>query len=211
MIVDRHVTHGPARSAAAAAGPVLAAGGFGTGEAAGQWHLSRLGGIETVWREFTGTGARVGIYDSGVQSTHWDLAANYDAALHVAIDGIVYDGDDRPWSGPHGTAVAGLIAAARNGFGTTGVAYGSSITSVNIFDRYSGEDFGPGVFIGARSAFMPAMAHGSVFDVVNHSWGLSDQIFDPANTRTTPGTFAHALSQTYALLAQTGRGGLGTV
>ena len=39
-----------------------------------QWHLTRLGDIEKIWDEYSGAGVHVGVYDTGVETTHPDLA-----------------------------------------------------------------------------------------------------------------------------------------
>lgn len=178
---------------------------------ASQWYLGLLGGIEKVWADYTGTGVKVGVYDSGVQYTHYDLNDNYDASLHVTVDGITYDGDYRPYSGPHGTSVAGIIAAERNGVGAVGVAYDAGLTGVNIFDPFSGGGTDPGIFINADDLdrFFVAVEQSAKFDVVNHSWG-SNPLYLPDNGRGE-GTFADRLHDAITLAAETGRHGLGTV
>ena len=180
-------------------------------EAAKQWHLGRLGGIEQVWADYTGRGVRVGVYDSGVQYAHWDLNDNYDASLHIVLDGKTYDGDHRPASGPHGTSVAGIIAAERNGQGTVGVAYDARLTGVNIFDPYSGGGRDPGIFVNAPSdLFFRAMNQAAKFDVVNHSWGSNSTFFDASSSRTVAGTFSYGQAEALRYAAENGRGGLGT-
>ncbi|QLQ17488.1 MAG: hypothetical protein HZT43_00095 [Exiguobacterium profundum] len=57
-----------------------------------QWHFSLIGDIETIWDEFDGTGVHVGVFDDGIQYTHPDLAANYDASKHFRYQGVTYDG-----------------------------------------------------------------------------------------------------------------------
>lgn len=176
-----------------------------------QWYLGLLGGIEKVWADYTGSGVKVGVYDSGVQYSHYDLDDNYDASLHVTVDGVTYDGDYRPYSGPHGTSVAGIIAAERNGVGAVGVAYDASLTGVNIFDPFSGGGVDPGIFINADDLdrFFLAVEQSAKFDVVNHSWG-SNPLYLPDNGRGE-GTFADRLHDAITLAAETGRHGLGTV
>ncbi len=53
-----------------------------------QWFYSLIGDIEAVWDDFDGSGVHVGIYDTGVDFNHPDLAGNYDATLHVTVGGI---------------------------------------------------------------------------------------------------------------------------
>ncbi|RZU20324.1 subtilase family protein [Kribbella rubisoli] len=78
----------------------------------------------------------VGINDSGVDDTHPDLAPNFDARDSVScVKNGVPDqtpGIWRPTTSPHGTHVAGTVAAARNGIGIVGVAPGVRIASVKV-------------------------------------------------------------------------------
>lgn len=103
-----------------------------------QWHLSNLGttrasvagydiNVDDAWNDYSGKGLLIGIIDSGVDETHPDLIANYrhDLAWNLPTNepgGAPHDDD--PYA-DHGTAVAGLIAAAANGIGVVGVAYAS--------------------------------------------------------------------------------------
>ncbi|MGJ3627350.1 S8 family serine peptidase [Sphingomonas sp. MMS24-JH45] len=121
-------------------------------------------------------------------------------------------GDYSPFSGPHGTSVAGLIAAAKNGIGTVGVAYDATIGSANIFDPYSGGKLDPGIFINAPDdrPFMEAMRQTAKFDVVNHSWGSTASLYGSQFSRGVEGTFAHRLVDAITFAADTGRGGLRT-
>lgn len=202
-----------ATSSGASATSAFVAPGLTDPEAARQWHLGKLGDIATIWQDFTGKGVKVGVYDSGVQYDHPDLAPNYDASLEVVIDGKRFDGDYVPFSGPHGTSVAGLIAAARDGKGTVGVAYDAGITGVNIFDPYSGGKLDPGIFINAsdQTKFLEAMRQTAKFDVVNHSWGSTASLYGSQFSRGVEGTDAARLVAAITFAADTGRGGLGTV
>lgn len=121
--------------------------------------------IASVWRMgFTGEGVSIGIYDTALDVGHRDLAANVDLSnLVVGKDGLFVDptriaahGDE------HATSVAGIIAAARDGTGLVGVAYGAKITPVDIFGA------------AADEAYMwSALRHQSQFDITNHSWGFA--------------------------------------
>lgn len=178
--------------------------GGGDPELMRQWHLKRLGDIGTIWNDFTGKGVSVGVYDEGVQSAHWDLDGNYDASKHVVIDGQTFDGGIA--SGAHGTSVAGLIAAERNGRGGVGVAYDSKVTGVDIFKSGSSISVNSGDIADVQSALLQA----NQFDVVNHSWGGGNS-YGTDGSRSNPDSFSAFLAQTFEYVAETGRGGLGTI
>jgi subtilisin family serine protease len=78
----------------------------------------------------------VGINDSGVDDTHPDLAPNFDArdSVNCVNNGVpdTTPGGWRPTTSIHGTHVAGIVAAARNGVGIVGVAPGVRIASVKV-------------------------------------------------------------------------------
>ena len=177
-----------------------------------QWHLTRLGDLNAVWQDYTGKDVHVGVYDSGIQYAHWDLGANYDASREVVINGVKFDGDYRPAtetseaSGPHGTSVAGLIAAARNGQGGVGVAYDAKLTGVNIFDPSSP------IFVNGKDSksFFEAVRQSDRYDVTNHSWGGRGPIITAAS-RTTPGSFGYEMVSALSNGTDHGRGGLGTI
>jgi subtilisin family serine protease len=215
---SRYTTWGPetlardaARAAPAATYPAPAS--ITDPFAAEQWHLAKLGDMDAIWRDYTGKGVKVGVYDSGVEYGHEDLAANYDAGLHVVIGGKTFDGDFRPLSGGHGTSVAGLIAASRNGIGAVGVAYDATVTGINIFDPYSGGGLNPGIYVNAtdRTAFVEAMRQAARFDIANHSWGRTLPGYLSSDSRTVAGTEAYDVARAFAYSAVNGRGGLGTI
>jgi len=78
----------------------------------------------------------VGVLDSGIQSSHPDLAPNFDAADSVNCSDAGHPdlnpANYEPTTSGHGTHVAGTIAAARNGIGTVGVAPNVRIASVKV-------------------------------------------------------------------------------
>ncbi|WP_291412141.1 S8 family serine peptidase [Actinophytocola sp.] len=79
----------------------------------------------------------VGVLDSGVDPSHPELKAALDPALSAGCLSGVADTSPKAWvptASPHGTHVAGTIAAADDGRGTTGVAPGVRIASVKVVD-----------------------------------------------------------------------------
>jgi len=168
-----------------------------------QWHfglLGRLGfgtaadttGIERIWASYTGAGIRVGIWDDGIESSHWDLSANYDPSRHVSVGGSLNDGQPVSASYAHGTSVAGLIAADNNGLGGVGGAFDASLTGVRIFGGSDDINLAWARYLSTLDAL-------SNFDVTNHSYG------------GFPDWVATADVNKFRLASVQGRGGLGTV
>jgi Ca2+-binding RTX toxin-like protein len=170
-----------------------------------QWHFGLLGDINTIWNEYSGAGVTVGVYDDGVQFTHPDLNDNYNSALHFVYLGQVYN--PVPISSVtdgHGTAVAGLIAAeAGNGIGGVGVAWGATITGVNLLAD-------PRFFTGSGEIELAAFRHFAAFDVVNNSWGY-EPYFEGFLDRGEENSYAFLVEDAFAYAVDVGRGGLGTL
>ncbi|NEQ99335.1 MAG: S8 family serine peptidase [Cyanothece sp. SIO2G6] len=168
-----------------------------------QWYLDNQGqaggtpGIDLnvlpVWEDYTGEGVAIAILDDGVERDHEDLAINYDsnpaglASYSYAFDGAPIFVDD-----DHGTAVAGIIAAERNGIGVTGVAYESSITAFSTFN-ITEED-------------ASSLLQQQFFDISNNSWGIDN----PFESNFELAQNARA-GQALETATRNGRNGLGTV
>ncbi|WP_108329683.1 S8 family serine peptidase [Limnohabitans sp. 2KL-1] len=168
-----------------------------------QWHFSQIGqlgfraglstqGIERVWRDTTGVGVAVGIWDDGVQVSHWDLNANFDATKRVTVSGQLNTGLPMTTEDGHGTAVAGLIAAAHNGQGGVGVAFDARVTPVRIFG-------GADDINNAWSRYLTTLDSLGQFDVTNHSYG------------GFPSFYAYEDVSKFAAASVSGRAGLGTI
>ncbi|WP_439596055.1 S8 family serine peptidase [Falsiroseomonas sp.] len=167
---------------------------------ADQWHLYRGDrdvvdiNVVPAWADYTGRGVKVAVIDTAIEMTHPDLAPNYDASLELPDDPVRLPDA----SSNHATATAGLIAAARNGIGSVGVAYDSRITQLPILANDTGM-YGQGRVDDVFDAL-------SRFDVAAHVWALSFPF--------TAGPESLGWSAMHAGLAQSvaeGRDGLGTV
>jgi len=99
--------------------------------ASSQWGLRQVG-AERAWEQTRGEGARVGIVDTGVDLGHADLASRVVASTRcIGTEGQAARcaGSAQDDAG-HGTHVAGIVAASRNGAGTAGVAPDASLLVV---------------------------------------------------------------------------------
>ncbi|RLK26041.1 subtilisin family serine protease [Micromonospora sp. M71_S20] len=77
----------------------------------------------------------VGVLDSGISSSHPDLASQIAKNKSTSCIGGVTDTTESAWNpttSDHGTHVAGTIAAAVNGVGVTGVAPGVKVAAVKV-------------------------------------------------------------------------------
>jgi subtilisin family serine protease len=83
-----------------------------------------------AWDKATGQGIVIAIVDSGVRLTHEDLKSQL---VSTGYDFVNHDNfaNDDSISG-HGTGLAGVAAAARNGVGIVGVAYDAKILPVKV-------------------------------------------------------------------------------
>jgi subtilisin-like proprotein convertase family protein len=163
--------------------------------AGGQKDLALFRGDTSVWDEFTGEGVRVGIIDDGIDYNHPELDGNYNASRHAVINGVTIDGFHPDAADAHGTAVAGIIAAERNGTGVVGIAYDSEITMM------------PAISGAAPLSPGQAMDNWRQFDVINNSWGYTTRFYD-SQFNAVNLSFEH---QALFDMLTMGRDGLGTI
>ena len=105
-----------------------------TGE---QWDMAMIGATQARRMSPGSKDVVVGVLDSGVDPNHPDLSAALDRSASAGCLSGKPDQAPAAWeptTSPHGTHVAGTIAAADDGRGTTGVAPGVRIASVKVVD-----------------------------------------------------------------------------
>jgi subtilisin-like proprotein convertase family protein/subtilisin family serine protease len=175
-----------------------------------QWSLfSQYGAnVLPVWKDYTGEGVRVAVFDQGIDAGHSDLDGNL--LLALSRDAATLEGNGLPkgTGDNHGTAVAGVIGAELDGAGIVGVAHGADLISI-----YS--PLNESVFVfGQRVANAYSHARAAGADVVNDSWGFGNLFLGGANYAFVDDFSASgfaAAAQALHDLAALGRTGLGTI
>ncbi|MFJ5027625.1 S8 family peptidase [Streptomyces sp. NPDC088560] len=133
-----------------------------------QWDLPAIKADKAHEKTLGSPDVTVAVIDTGVDDTHPDIAPNFDRADSVNCVSGKPDTTDGAWrpsasESPHGTHVAGEIAAAKNGVGITGVAPGVKVAGIKVADP-KGYFYTEAVVCG----FMWAAEHH--VDVTNNSY-----------------------------------------
>ncbi|MEU6258293.1 S8 family serine peptidase [Streptomyces sp. NPDC047043] len=133
-----------------------------------QWDLAAIKADKAHEVSLGSPKVTVGVIDTGVDDTHPDIAPNFDRKASVNCVSGKPDTTDGAWrpsasESPHGTHVAGEIAAAKNGVGMTGVAPGVKVAGIKVATT-AGYFYTEAVVCG----FVWAAEHG--VDVTNNSY-----------------------------------------
>lgn len=144
-----------------------------------QWNLRQIGADVTAANGDLGNGvkrARVAVLDSGIASTHPDIAPNLNLGLSVSF--VPGEGLDPVGIGfNHGTHVAGIVAAPINDVGVQGVAPEAELVAVKVLSEGGSGEFGwllQGIVYAAGPAVQADvinMSLGATFDRINQGGG----------------------------------------
>lgn len=138
-----------------------------------QWNMQAMNAPEAWANSCTGAGVRIAIIDGGIDPTHPDLAPNMDTSCSVSfVPGQPFNMDTGTfWHGMH---VAGIAAAADNGFGVIGVAPEATIISVKALHGGSGS-FGwiIGAILYASDPAAFGLGQCAQADIINMSLGAT--------------------------------------
>lgn len=158
--------------------------------------------VYAVWNDgYTGKGVRIGQFEPGgpfstgpeiLNYTHPDLAPNIDPDW---LKSELASPKRTTAFSDHATKVAGVMIAANNQMGMTGIAYGATIA---------------GYYLSNNGQDLTALGHVSNFDVVNHSWDFEPD-FALSNVQDGAVNTITGILANSEYAARNGRGGLGTV
>jgi subtilisin family serine protease len=141
-----------------------------------QWDLPAIKADQAHEKTLGSRDVTVAVIDTGVDDTHPDIAPNFDREASVNCVSGTPDTTDGAWrpnaqESPHGTHVAGEIAAAKNGIGVTGVAPGVKVSGIKVSTE-AGYFFTEAVVCG----FVWAAEHD--VDVTNNSYYVDPWMFN---------------------------------
>ncbi|MHC3468420.1 S8 family peptidase [Streptomyces sp. 7R007] len=144
-----------------------------------QWDLAAIKADKAHEKTLGSPDVTVAVIDTGVDDTHPDIAPNFDRKASVNCVSGKPDTTDGAWrpsaaESPHGTHVAGEIAAAKNGVGMTGVAPGVKVAGIKVATT-AGYFYTEAVVCG----FVWAAEHG--VDVTNNSYYTDPWYFNCAD------------------------------
>ncbi|MCX2971307.1 MULTISPECIES: S8 family serine peptidase [Streptomyces] len=141
-----------------------------------QWPLAQINAPEAHRISEGSRDVTVAVIDTGVDDTHPDLAPNFSARQSANCVGGVADTSEGAWrpypdGSYHGTHVAGIVAAPRNGIGVAGAAPGVSVSSIKVSEPGTSLFYTEAVVC----AFMFAADRG--VEITNNSYYIDPWLF----------------------------------
>lgn len=169
-----------------------------------QWYLYETR-TELAWTHATGKGVKIAIFDQGIDASNPELVSSDDISLGRSALSLQAGGAPVLTGDNHGTHVAGIIGAARDGKGITGVAYDAHLVSIYTSDA---------ITVQYLTEITNAFHYAANTDVLNNSWGFGNLLMSGTNWAFLDDAknplFAPAFAALHDLAAH-GRDGLGTV
>jgi hypothetical protein len=161
--------------------------------AGNEWHLAKIS-APAAWDITPGrSNVIVAVLDSGVNAAHPDLAGQI-----VPGYDFVWDDADAADDYGHGTAVAGVVAAAgNNGLGVAGVAFGCRVMPVKVMDA-------------SGFAAYSTLAQGIRYAVDNGARVINISIAGTATSATLQDAINYARSNNVVVVAAAGNNGNNT-
>jgi subtilisin family serine protease len=162
------------------------------------WGIDKIG-ASSAWSRANGTGITVGVVDTGLDAAHPAIAPHYRGTNANGTQSNDYN-----WFDPfdhsktpidpnmHGTHVAGTMAGGAAGGPQIGVAPGAKIIASRALDA-DGYNSSVGTLRALQWMLAPTKLDGTGADptrgadVINNSWGNSDDRLDPTFRDTFDG------------------------
>jgi lantibiotic leader peptide-processing serine protease len=162
---------GPVRTTAPRRPPVTSPRGAGDPLSFRQWDMDQIHAPEARAISVGKKSVLVGVFDSGIDITHPDIAGQVDTGASVSCVGGVPNASSAIWANDiigHGTHIAGILAGKKNGVGIVGVAPGVKLAAVKVAIDDLND---PNVGLVFSDAFICAIdwAIGHNFDLMNAS------------------------------------------
>lgn len=107
-----------------------------TSEYSESWALVDIGAEPAHSLDYTGRGIKIALLDTGIDYNHPELAPNYKGGYD-----FINNDDDPMDDNGHGTHVAGILAAARDGKGIVGIAPEAEIYAIKVSDKKGSGSF----------------------------------------------------------------------
>lgn len=107
---------------------------YDTAEFRANYGLGRMRLLSAYGAGYNGNGQTIAVIDTGIDVDHPDLDGNLDARSKDIVTNLAANLND---TDGHGTAVAGVAAAERNGTGVHGVAFQANILAIRADARGS--------------------------------------------------------------------------
>lgn len=102
-----------------------------------QWGLDAVH-ARKAWKESKGKGVRIAIIDNGIDADHQDITANLNQSLSKSFVPNETWQVDQDFGFNHGTHIAGIVAAADNEVGTTGIAPEAELIALKVASEKTG-------------------------------------------------------------------------
>lgn len=116
-------------------------------------------GLPNAWQLNSGSGVKVAVVDTGIDTTNQDVSSAYTDWVDV-LAGDITSSD----LNGHGTEVASIIAGAHNGFGVAGINPNARVIAIKALNGA-----GTGDYVSMSLALMAAYAKGA--KIINMSFG----------------------------------------
>ena len=149
------------------------------------WGIGALKADLAHQSNFTGFNVKVCVADTGIDSSHPDLASNFVGGMNFTVKGRSADPYAFQDGHGHGTHVAGIIAAVNNSIGSVGAAYNAGIFAVKVLS-----DRGSGYLSWIADGVMECINQGA--QVINMSLGGNGNPFSDSVMKTAIMTAANA-------------------